>query len=77
MNLSGIFTAKEPLNKRKRQHSEEEKYFKQRSPQRIHLQNIQTAQAAQYQKTKIPNKKWAKDLNGHFMKKAYRWPLST
>ena len=50
---------------------------KQRSPQRIHLQNIQTAQAVQHQKTEIPNRKWAEDLNGHFMKKAYIWPLST
>ena len=27
--------------------------------------------------TKIPNRKWAKDLNEHFMKKVYTWPLNT
>ena len=50
INLSSIFTAKETLNERKK-HSEKEKNIsKQISPQRIHLQNLQTAQAAQHQK---------------------------
>ena len=34
--------------------------------QRINLQNIQAAYAAQYQKDKQPNPKWAEDLNRHF-----------
>ena len=36
--------------------------------QRINLQNIQTAHAAQYQKNKQPNQKWAEDLNRHSSK---------
>ena len=53
-----------------------EKYFKTKSPtknsspERIKQLNIK-------KKTKIPNRKWAKDLNEHFMKKVYTWPLNT
>ena len=37
--------------------------------QRINLENIQAAPAAQFQKNKQPNqKKWAKELNRHFSK---------
>ena len=37
--------------------------------QRINLQNIQAAHAAQYQKNKQLNPKMAEDLNRHFFKK--------
>ena len=36
--------------------------------QRINLQNLQAAHAAQYQKNKQPNQKWTEDLNRHFSK---------
>ena len=35
---------------------------------RKNLQYIQEAHAAQYQKNKQPNQKWAKELNRHFSK---------
>ena len=34
----------------------------------INLQNTQAVHAAQYQKNKQPNQKWAEDLNRHFSK---------
>ena len=34
----------------------------------VNLKNIQTTPAAQYQKNKQPNQKWAKELNRHFSK---------
>ena len=36
--------------------------------QRMNLQNIQAAHAAQYQKKERPHKKWTRDLNRHFPK---------
>ena len=36
--------------------------------QRINLQNIQAAHAAQYQKNKQPDQKMGKELNRHFSK---------
>ena len=36
--------------------------------QRINLKNIQATPAAQFQKNKRPNQKWAKELNRHFSK---------
>ena len=43
------------------------KYLQTVDWQVINLQNLQTAHAAQYQKTKQSNqKKWAENLNRHF-----------
>ena len=36
--------------------------------QTTNLKNIQAKPAAQFQKNKRPNKKWAKELNRHFSK---------
>ena len=46
----------------------EENNSKQSNGQRINLKNIQATTAAQVQKNKRPNKKWAKELNRHFSK---------
>ena len=69
MKLKSFCTAKETINKMKRQPSEREKNICKRiNGQRINLQNLQAAHAAQYQKNNSPIQKWAEDLNRHFSK---------
>ena len=46
----------------------EENNSKRNNWQRINLQYIQAAHAAQYQKNKQHNQKWVEDLNRHFSK---------
>ena len=70
MKLKSLGTARETINKIKRQSSEWEKNnCRWNNWQRINLQNIEAAHTAQYQKkTKSPITKWAEDLNKHFSK---------
>ena len=57
MKLQSFYTVKETINKTERQPSEWEKIFANEATDRINLQNLQTAHAAQYQKNKQPNPK--------------------
>ena len=67
MKPQNFCIAKETINKSKRQSSEWGKYLPTQQLTGINLQNIQTAQEAQYQKDN-PIKKWAEDINRNFSK---------
>ena len=67
IKLKNFCTAKETINKMKRQPSECEKIFaNEAADKEINLQNIQTTHAAQKKKKKNTVKKWAEDLTTHF-----------
>ena len=67
IKLKSFCTAKENINKMKTTHRMGENICKRSNRQKINLQNIQTAHAAQYQKNN-PIRKWVEDLNRHFSK---------
>ena len=74
IKLKSFFTAKETLSKVRRQPSEWEKRIANETTDKgliskIYKQLIQL----NIRKTNNPIKKWEKDLNRHFSKKAYRW----
>ena len=76
MGLKIFCTAKETINKTKRQSSEWEKIFANEANwQVINLKNIKTAHVVQKKKKKTIKKR-AEDLNRHFSKE-YRWLKST
>ena len=69
MKLKSFPTAKETINKMKRQPSEWEKIFANEAIDKGLISKIyKLLFAAQYQKTNIPIQKWAEDLNRHFSK---------
>ena len=50
---------------------------KQRNGQRINLKNIQATPAAQFQKSKRPNKKTGQRTKQTFLQRRYRWLINT
>ena len=76
IKLKSFCTAKEII-KIKTTHKMEENSCKGSDQQRVNLQNIQTAHAAQCQKNpKQPKKRLVEDLNRHFSKEDIQMPKS-
>ena len=78
IKLKSFCTAKETINKTKRQPTEWEKIFANEETDKGLLSKIYK-QFMQFniRKTNNPVKKWAEGLKRHSPKKTYRWPKST
>ena len=78
MKLKSFFTTEETIGKVKRQPSEWEKIIANEATDKGLISKIYK-QLLQLISRKIndPIKKWAKDLNRHSPKKAYRWLTNT
>ena len=78
IKLKRFYTAKETINKVKRQPSEWEKIIENETTDKGLISKIDKQLMQQnIRKTNNPIKKWAEDLNRRFYKKTYRWPTNT
>ena len=78
IKIKSFCTAKETINKTKRQPKEwEKKFVNDISDKALVFKIYKELIKLNTQKTNNPVKKWAKDTNRHFFEKTSRWPTDT